>query len=385
MQNKLFGTDGVRGIANKTLMPETAYKIGKALALIYSSELTKVKVIIGKDTRVSSDMIESALISGIMAQGADVVLLGVIPSGGVSYLAKKLKANAGVMITASHNEASYNGIKIFNGNGYKITRSQELQIEQLVYENDKELVENKKIGQITRDIRAIKCYQDYLVERLNGFFNGLKVCLDCANGAGRAIAPSVFKKLGVQLEVINNKKNGLLINKNCGATSLDSLSKKMKSGNYDIGFALDGDADRLMVIDEKGKVVAADDIIFLLAKDLKIKNMLESNIVVGTVMSNFGLEIMLKENGIKLYRTKVGDKYVTDYILEHNLMLGGESSGHFIFKNYVITADGILSAINILKLLKEYKKPLSELLGEVKKFPQILINIIVDENKKSKL
>ena len=271
MQNKLFGTDGVRGVANKTLTPDTAYKIGKAIAIIYSNEIKKVKVVVGKDTRQSGDMIESALISGLMAQGADVEILGVIPSGGVAYLAKKLMANAGVVISASHNEASYNGIKIFNGNGYKITRSQELQIEQLVFDDANKLAENEKIGQIIYNKRAINLYKDYLIERLNGFFNGIKVCLDCANGAGRVIAPKVFRAYGVNLTTINTSKNGLLINKNCGATNLQSLIKKMQSGNFDIGFALDGDADRLMTVDEKGNIIDADDIIFLLAKSLKIK------------------------------------------------------------------------------------------------------------------
>jgi phosphoglucosamine mutase len=379
---KLFGTDGIRGIANKTLTCETAYKVGKALAQIYSTELEKIKIVVGKDTRKSCDMLQAALISGIMAMGASVELVGIMPSGGVAYLAKKLKAHAGVVITASHNEASYNGIKIFNGNGYKLTTMQELQIEQLVFEDSSELVKNEKIGQININKKASEAYIKYLIGDLEGFFSGISVCLDCANGAGSVLAPKIFKKLGVNLTVINNKRDGISINEKCGATDLNSLIKKLKSEKCDIGFALDGDADRLMTVDEKGKTVDADNLIYLLAKDLKQKNKLNGNSAVGTIMSNYGLELMLKEENISLKRTQVGDKYIVDFMLENSLNFGGEQSGHFVFKNYVTTADGIASAIQILKLLKQQEKPISELFKSVKKLPQILLNIKVDEDKK---
>jgi len=382
LQKKLFGTDGVRGLVNINLTPETAYKIGKALAQIYDNKLEKIKVIVAKDTRASSDMLQTAICSGLLAQGANVEFAGVMPTGAVSFLAKKLKANAGVMITASHNDVKYNGIKIFNGNGFKLTISQEYQIERLVNEDKNLLVDYKNVGQLKFNKNATKLYQGYLLDNISGFFDNFNICLDCANGAGSSVAPKILKSLKANVVVMHSTSNGFNINKNCGATNLASLSKKVKSGKFDIGFALDGDADRLMTVDENGRVVDTDSLIFLLAKNFNKKNKLNNNALATTIMSNYGLEVSLKEYDILLHRTKIGDKYVIDHMLEYDLNFGAENSGHYIFKNFVTTSDAIFSMIKILQLLKQKNKPISELIKSVKKYPQVLLNLEVDEDKK---
>lgn len=385
MYQKLFGTDGVRGIANVELTPSIAYNLGKALALIYNVQIGKVKIVIGKDTRLSCDMLESAFASGAMAHGAEIELLGIVPSASVAYLAKQLKANAGVVISASHNNAEYNGIKIFNGNGYKITDLQEKQIEQIVTENKNLLVDNEFIGKITYNKKAIDIYEKYIKNSFETSFRESKICLDCANGAGYLIAPKIFEGLCRKLKVVFNKNDGNLINKNCGATSVENLSKFVKNGDFDIGFALDGDADRLIVLDELGNIVDGDGCLFLIAIYMKRKGLLKNNTVVGTVMSNYGLEVSLKEFGISLNRTSVGDKNVINEMLKGGFNLGGESSGHLIFLDKSTTSDAILTAIQILELLKEEKKPLSKLVSEMKKYPQLIVNIKVNKINKLKI
>ena len=385
MIKKLFGTDGARGIANEGLTPIIAYNIGKALALIYKNKLERVKIVVGKDTRMSSDMLCASLCAGITAHGGRVELLGVIPTAGVAYLYKNIKVYEWIIILAYNNIASYNGIKVFNGNGYKITKKQEQQIEELVFDETNFLVKNSEIGKIIYNKSAIHKYKSYLLNKQNNIFKGIKICLDCANGAGGVIAPKVLSELGAKVSVINNSKNGNLINKNCGATNLKNLSETVKMGNFDVGFALDGDADRLMTVDENGEIISGDGMLFLIAKNLYLKNKLNNNVAVGTSMTNFGIEKSLNDLGIKLARTEVGDKYIVEYILKNDLTFGGEQSGHFVFKNYSTTADGILSAIEILKVLKENNEPISKLIKDIIHYPQILINLPVSEIKKQKI
>jgi|LGOV01.1.fsa_nt_gb phosphoglucosamine mutase len=378
---KLFGTDGIRGIANEVLTPELAFRVGQALTVVYKNKIDKVMVLVGKDTRASSDMLEASFCSGVTSAGGEIIKVGIMPSAGVCYLAKQLKCHAGVVITASHNQPEFNGIKIFNGNGYKLTRTQELQIEQIVAKNETLRAKNEIIGGIIFNDQAKNAYENYLTKN-SPILQGVELCIDCANGAGYSIFPNVLKKLGAKVEVINNSKNGLLINKNCGATDLKSLVEKVKLRKFDASFALDGDADRLMCVDGNGKIIDGDAILFLIAKYLKQKNRLNKNTVVGTIMTGFGTELALKRIGIKLVRVRVGDKYVIEQMVKENLDFGGEASGHFIFKNNVTTADGILTALELIKIMKNTGKNLTELTQEIKKIPQVKFNVFIEENKK---
>ncbi|PKK96082.1 MAG: phosphoglucosamine mutase [Tenericutes bacterium HGW-Tenericutes-4] len=378
---KLFGTDGVRGVVSETLTNEIAYKIGRAIPHLYDSSVDKIKIAVGKDTRVSSDMLESALIAGLMESGADVTCLGVIPSAAVSYLSKVLKTNVGVMITASHNPYYYNGIKIFNGNGFKLTKMQEAQIEELVQNNKFTTLPNEQLGQKTDCNKATQCYENYLISNASGFFDGLSIVVDCANGAGSKVFTWTLKKLGVRVKTLFTSKNGLKINKDCGATHLEALCNEVKKGGYDIGFALDGDADRLMIVDENGKVVVGESVFYLFSKYLKEKKQLKNNTVVSTVMSNASLEEALKKIGISLIITQVGDENVVEEMLKNNLNFGGETSGHYMFSNAVTTSDGILSAILFLNLLKEYNLPVSKLTNLFSLYPQKVKNIAVEESQ----
>ena len=384
VNKKLFGTDGVRGVANQKMTPELAYNIGKATALIYNTN-KRGKIIIGKDNRKSSDMLETAFISGALSHGANVERIGVITSAGVCYLAKQLRANAGVMITASHNPAEYNGIKIFNGNGVKLTDTQQTQIEQIVYKNRNLKVKNRKIGALRENFEAISEYMSFLKNSIYGDFEDFYVCIDCANGAGSEIVSKVFKDLKIKHKRINKKKNSLLINKSCGATHPNFLSKTVKDGNFNIGFALDGDADRLVVVDSNGEVISGDDILFLIANYLKAKGELKNNIVVGTVMTNYSLEQKFKEQNIKLIRTKVGDRFVVKEMIKQGANLGGEQSGHFVFFDKLESSDGVLSALQILKVLRDGNLSLKNLPNTFIKMPQILVNIKVSESDKWKV
>lgn len=385
MAEKLFGTDGIRGIVGEILTNELAYKVGRAIPHLYDSSVDKIKIVVGCDTRVSSHMLECSLVAGLMESGADVITLDIMPSAGVAYLAKTLKANAGIMITASHNPYYYNGIKIFNGNGFKLTKNQEQQIEQLVFDNNFSNLPQEKIGQKTECNKATQCYENYLVSNASGFFDNLSIVVDCANGAGVKVFPWVLKKLGVKVKVLANSKNGLKINEKCGATHLELLCNEVKKGGFNLGFALDGDADRLMIVDEKGEVVEGEKILFLFSKYLKEKKLLKSNIIVSTVMSNLSLEKELKKIGISLITTAVGDENVVTSMLQNNLNFGGETSGHYMFQNAVTTSDGILSAIIFLNLLKHYKQPVSKLCKNFLLYAQKLINFEVKEHQKEQI
>ena len=381
---KYFGTDGVRGIANLELTCDLAYKLGRAGGYVLTEGKEKVKVIVGKDTRVSGDMLEAALISGLMSVGCDVISVGIMPTPGVAYLTKKYGADCGVVISASHNPVEYNGIKFFNSEGYKLDDEIELKIEQYIddinkvdYNPIKENVGKKiYINEPNRD------YIDYLKSIIDVDFTGMKIALDCANGASYEIAPTVFKELGAEVFVINNEPNGNNINDKCGSTSPEKLQELVKTKKADIGLAYDGDADRLIAVDENGTIVDGDHIMILSAIYLKKHNKLNNNTLVVTVMSNIGLVIAAKENGINLATTSVGDRYVLEEMLKNNYNLGGEQSGHMIFTDYNTTGDGILSSLILAKTVKEENKSLSTLASVMVKYPQVLVNVkLKNENK----
>ena len=383
---KYFGTDGVRGVANTELNCELAYKLGRAGGYVLAQGKDKVKVIVGKDTRVSGDMLEAALISGLMSVGCDVITVGVIPTPGVAYLTKKYEADCGVVISASHNPVEYNGIKFFNKDGYKLDDTVELEIEN--YIDNIEKVDCHPVGnKVGRNIsvdNAQRDYIDYLKSIINVDFKGLKVVLDCANGAAYKVAPIVFAELGANVLTINSQPDGNNINDNCGSTHPERLQKAVLENKADLGLAYDGDADRLIAVDEKGNIVDGDHIMVLSAIYLKRKGKLAQDTLVVTVMSNIGLTIAAKEHNINLATTKVGDRYVLEEMKNSGYNLGGEQSGHMIFLDYNTTGDGVLSSLVLAQIVLEEGKNLSELASVMLKYPQVLVNArIKNENKNS--
>ena len=378
----LFGTDGIRGIALHTLTTDLAYKVGRSIPSLYDASVDKIKVVIGHDTRVSSALLESALVTGLLESGADVIKVNKMPTAGVAYLSKVLHANAGVMITASHNKKEYNGIKIFNGNGFKLTKSQELHLERLINTQEFICVTQEKLGQILECKKAIACYENYLIKSSDGFFDGLSVAVDCANGAGGKVFPWVLKKLGARVKIIHSGNDGLKINFNCGATQTKGLCETVKKYNFQLGFALDGDADRLVIVDETGEEIKGEIIFYLFCKYLKENKLLKNNIVVSTIMSNTALKEALNKIKISLITTSVGDENVVKAMLENNSSFGGETSGHYLFDKVVTTSDGILTSIMFLNLFKTLKKPLSYYKNIFSLYPQKTINIAVNKEEK---
>lgn len=381
---KYFGTDGVRGIANTELNCELAYKLGRAGGYVLTKGKDKVKVVVGKDTRVSGDMLESALIAGLMSVGCDIITVGVIPTPGVAYLTKHYNADCGVVISASHNPVEYNGIKFFNEHGYKLDDSIELEIES--YIDDIEKVEvhptGDKVGKKIHEHDAVRDYVDYLKTIVNIDFNGLKVVLDCANGAAYKVAPMVFEELGADVVAINNTPDGNNINDKCGSTHPEGLQEAVLKNKADLGLAYDGDADRLIAVNEKGQIVDGDHIMILSAIYMKKHNKLATDTLVVTVMSNIGLVIAAKENNINLATTAVGDRYVLEEMKNSGYNLGGEQSGHMIFLDYNTTGDGTLSSLVLAQIVKEEGKTLSELAAVMNQYPQVLVNArIKNENK----
>lgn len=384
---EFFGTDGVRGIANKELTPELAYKLGKAGAYVLShtGKNRKPLIVIGKDTRISGDMLENALTAGVLAVGGNVIKAGVIPTPGVAYLAKKYEADAGIVISASHNPYEYNGIKFFNGEGFKLDDDVELSIEKLIKEDfkDVELVNYQAIGICKeQEERSLALYKAFLATKMDISLEGMKVVLDCANGASYQVAPEVYDDLGAQVVLIGNEPDGININDSCGSTHVEKLQAKVIEKGADIGLAYDGDADRLIVVDELGQVVDGDKTICICAKLLKEKGLLKNNIVTGTVMSNLGFHKYLESLGIEVNTTKVGDRYVLESMLQTGGIIGGEQSGHIIFLNETTTGDGVLSSLQFIKAVRESGKTVSQLAAEIEIFPQVLVNAKVkNENK----
>ena len=392
---RLFGTDGARGIANSELTCELAMEIGRAAAMVLTKQTNKKpKVLIGMDTRASSQMLESAITAGLCSVGADVMLLGEIPTPAVAYLVRKYEYDAAVMISASHNPCEYNGIKIFQGTGYKLPDALEEEIEAIILDKSQvpPIKVGGEVGRVTRARTSIKDYTEYLLDivetemeenNISGL-SDLKIAVDCANGASSVIAPNLFMKLCPNAFFIGAHPNGTNINENCGSTHLELLSDFVVRNNCDVGLAFDGDADRFLAIDENGNEVDGDKLISIFAKHMKAKNKLKNNTAVVTVMSNMGFFKFCEENGIACEKAKVGDRYVLENMLKGGHNIGGEQSGHIIFSDHSTTGDGELSALKLLLVMKETGKKLSELASEMKVYPQTLINVRVSDFGKAR-
>lgn len=384
---RLFGTDGVRGVANSELTCELAMNIGRAAAMVLlDNEDTSEKptILIGKDTRISSDMLEGALTAGLCSVGANVVHLGTVPTPAVAYLVKKYNANAGIMISASHNPHEFNGIKIFNSDGYKLLDALEDKIEALINgECEKFAVPvGRNLGSVRTAPEAIDEYIDHIAGSIEGSLEGIKVAVDCSNGSASATARRLFTKLGADFTIINDTPDGININEKCGSTHIEGLSDFVKAHNMDCGVAYDGDADRCLAVDENGELVDGDFLIAICAKALKDIGKLSNNTVVGTVMTNMGFTKFCEKNDINFISTSVGDRYVLENMLENNYNIGGEQSGHIIFLDYGTTGDGQLTSVQLLSIIKKSGKTLSQLAGIMKRYPQVLINVKVATEKK---
>ncbi|MGO5051475.1 phosphoglucosamine mutase [Lachnospiraceae bacterium LCP25S3_G4] len=379
---KYFGTDGFRGEANKVLTVEHAFKVGRFLGWYYGQE-HKARVVIGKDTRRSSYMFEYALVAGLTASGADVFLLHVTTTPSVSYVTRTEDFDCGIMISASHNPFYDNGIKIINGHGHKLEAEVEDKIEAYIDGRIEELpyAIGEDIGRTTDYVAGRNRYIGHLISLATRSFEGKKVGLDCSNGSAFTIAKSVYDALGAKTYVINNEPDGININTNCGSTHIEVLQAYVKAQHLDIAFAYDGDADRCIAVDENGKVVDGDLILYVCGKYLKEQGRLNDDTIVTTIMSNLGLYKACDKAGIKYEKTAVGDKYVYENMLQHNYSLGGEQSGHIIFSKYATTGDGILTSLLIMETIMEKKSTLGALCEEVTIFPQLLKNVRVSDKK----
>ncbi|MEQ8189478.1 MAG: phosphoglucosamine mutase [Candidatus Eremiobacterota bacterium] len=385
---KLFGTDGVRGIANKDLTPALAFKLARVCGYILSEKKKDGSpyFIIGKDTRISSDMLEHAIVSGLCSAGVSALKLGVVPTPVVSFLTSRTPACGGVMISASHNPFPDNGIKFFSSRGFKLEDREEDEIEALL-EKHHELPfpSGKELGRVLGE-DIIHTYLSSVKENIFNLYDGnllkgLKIVIDCANGASFVIAPAILKELGADVIEMNISPDGININDKCGSTCVESLSLRVVSEQADIGFAFDGDADRVISVDRRGHTVDGDKMMFIIASYLKDKGMLKNNLVVSTVMSNLGFELALKKKSIQMVRTNVGDRYVLEAMIKHGGILGGEQSGHIILLDYNNTGDGFITALMLLKIMLDTGKSLETLGSEVAKYPQILVNIpVLDKN-----
>ncbi|HEY5563620.1 MAG TPA: phosphoglucosamine mutase [Clostridiaceae bacterium] len=381
---RMFGTDGVRGIANMELTAKIAFDLGRAGAYILSKGAHKPKIVVGLDTRISGDMLEAALVAGILSVGASVLCLGVVPTPAVAYLTRKYEADAGIVISASHNPVEDNGIKFFNNKGYKLSDLLEDKIEAVIKSDFKGVPSpvGEAIGRKHIVDSAIEDYVEYAKSSIKGDLTGIRVALDCANGASYKAAVNTFRQLGAEVMVINNDPDGININKNCGSTHPEELMDYVVRKGADIGLAFDGDADRCLAVDENGKLIDGDFIMAICGKYLKDKGKLKNNVIVVTVMSNLGLELALKEQGISTVKTAVGDRYVLEEMLKDNYNLGGEQSGHVIFLDHNTTGDGLLTGLMLSTILKQSDKKFSELASIMTELPQILVNVRVPQNKK---
>jgi len=383
---KLFGTDGIRGVANAYPMTtEIAMQLGRAIAHIFKDKERRHKILIGKDTRLSGYMLETALASGICSMGVDVLLVGPIPTPGIAFLTTDMRADAGIVISASHNPFQDNGIKIFCRDGFKLPDEKEKRIEELIFSKEIDSLRPTatEVGKAFRIDDAAGRYIVFLKNTFSGDFtlDGYKIVLDCAHGAAYKIAPLVFEELGAEVYPLGIDPDGANINLNCGALHPKVVSQAVKEKGADIGIALDGDADRVIFVDENGVEVNGDQIMAICAVDLLREDRLKKNTVVATVMSNIGLEIALKKEGIKMVRSAVGDRYILEKMLSHGYNFGGEQSGHIIFFDLNTTGDGILSALQVLAAMKKNNKQLSELSTIMQKFPQVIENVEITHKK----
>jgi len=380
---RLFGTDGVRGVANSQLTPDLAFRLGQAGAYVLSKEHPHPRIVIGKDTRISGDMLESALIAGICSVGANVLRVGVLPTPGIALLTRTLDVSAGVVISASHNPVQDNGIKFFGSSGYKLPDAIEDEIERIVVSKEKpwQTPTGGEVGRVIEVPDAESRYKDFLKSTV-GRLDGIKVVLDCANGAASFVGPQILQEVGVEVISICNTPDGININEDCGSTHPERLQKAVLEHGADLGLAMDGDADRLIVVDEKGTILDGDFIILICALALKAKGKLAQNSVVVTVMSNLGLHLALKEAGVKIYETQVGDRYVMEELIKTGAQLGGEQSGHIIFLDHNTTGDGLLTALQLLSVIKERQVPLSMLASQMQRLPQVLLNARVQHKER---
>ena len=382
---RLFGTDGIRGIANRELTAELAFRTGQSGAYVLTKNAgRRPRIIIGKDTRKSGDMLEAALTAGLCSVGAKVIPLGIIPTPAVAYLVRLYNADAGVVISASHNPCEYNGIKFFNSEGYKLKDEIEDEIEDYIEgrKTIESLPTHGDVGYVATNHNAVEDYVNFAVSTIDCRLDGLKIAIDCANGASYQTAFLALNKLGAAVEAIHNTPDGVNINAQCGSTHMQSLQAYVTSIGADVGLAFDGDADRMLAVDEKGNLIDGDQIMAVCAKQLMDEGRLEKNTLVATVMSNLGLFLAGKELGINIPQTKVGDRYVLEEMLDKGYIIGGEQSGHIIFLEHNTTGDGLLSALQFLSVLKKSGKKASELAGIVTPLPQVLKNAHVKlENK----
>lgn len=379
---RLFGTDGVRGVAGTELTSLLAMNIGIALAYILKRNNENVKVLIGNDTRISKDMIVNSISAGLSSKGVTVVKTGVIPTPAISYLVRKHNFQAGIMVTASHNPYEFNGIKIFDKNGLKLPDLIEEEIEKETYKDETPLIKYEDIGIIKDDFTLKEKYISYLISTVSKI-NDLKVVFDLANGSSSVTAPEIFNKVLKNPIFLSSKPNGININDNCGSTHLDNLINYVKENKFDLGIAFDGDADRCLFVDEDGNIIDGDFILAIVSLNLKKKNKLKNNTLVGTILSNLGLIKFCNENDINFSATKVGDRYVLEEMILKDYVIGGEQSGHIIFKELATTGDGELTALQILSIISEENKSLKECSKIMKKYPQVSRNIKVkNEDKK---
>lgn len=379
---KYFGTDGIRGIAGESLTADLSFKVGKALGKLLTEKKEHPKVVIGRDTRISCDMIEQALTAGLTSTGVNVMTVGTIPTPAIAYLTKTIETDSGIMISASHNPYQDNGIKIFGPDGFKLTDEQELEIESLI--DNSEQIKNasfEKIGKVYSGNELTQKYVQHIKQSITGDLSDIKIALDCANGATTGVAPFIFGDLEADIETIGCQPNGININDNVGSTKIETISEFVKENNVDVGFAFDGDGDRVLAVDAKGHVVDGDKIMFILAKHLKEQGELKDNMVVSTVMSNIGFYKAIEENGLQSVKTAVGDRYVVEEMRKNDYSLGGEQSGHIVMMNYATTGDGILTAVKLADIIKTSGKSLEELASEVNIYPQKLVNIKVVDKK----
>ena len=382
----MFGTDGVRGVANTELTCELAMQLGRAAALVLTRHTShKPKIVIGKDTRISSDVLEAAMTAGICSVGADVLSLGVIPTPAVAFLVKEYGADAGVMISASHNPVQDNGIKLFNGEGYKLPDALEDEIEQLMKDDITPYLKiGTDLGRIAYAKDAPRDYIKHLMSAIDDNLEGMHVAVDCANGSASVTAERLLKGLGAKPLLINNEPDGTNINDQCGSTHMEALQTFMRVHRCQLGVAFDGDADRCLALDENGDLIDGDKMIAIFAKDLKEKGQLSCDTAVVTVMSNLGFFHFAEREGIKTVATKVGDRYVLDEMRRGGFVIGGEQSGHIISSDYATTGDGQLTAIRLMSIMKQQGKKLSAIGSIMERYPQVMINIKASDSEKAK-
>lgn len=383
---RLFGTDGARGVANSEISCELAMNIGKAAAMVLTEGTHKPRVLIGKDTRISGDMLESAIASGLCSVGADVMTLGVVPTPAVAYLVKRYNYDAAVMISASHNPCEYNGIKIFKSDGYKLPDEIEEEIEAIILDEAAKppVMLGKDVGRITVCENTVHDYIEHLERTVDCDFSGMRIALDCANGSASVSAEKLFTDLKADCTVLSASPDGVNINKDCGSTHIEKLQKAVVENNLIAGFAFDGDADRMLAVDENGEVVDGDKIIAICATYMKEEKKLKKDTAVVTVMTNMGFNKYCDKAGINYVATKVGDRYVLENMLKNGYSIGGEQSGHVIFLDYATTGDGQLTALQVLRIMKKTGKKLSELASCMTVYPQTMINVRVSKMGKAR-